>query len=265
VLALDGVEDPQNLGALLRVADGAGVDGVVLTERRSAPISPVTVKASAAGAYANTATITDTGTPPDPNTGNNSYTAVATVQTAACATVSQAAPGGTLTGTVNTYYPGTASVTAAVFGMRSSGALSSGTCTVAKILPALSRTTTFDAPLGAYIMSHTPCAYDCTESSPTSGAEAPADAQGGFTISRALAKTITYRTVATVVDFTTNFVVVGDLVTAAGLSASGFILGPFVYWGHEKAWDRYGTPGEHLPEVVPPVELLPAKLLPAPG
>ncbi len=72
----------------------------------------VTVKASAAGAYANTATITDSGTPPDPNTGNNSYTAVATVQTAACATVSQAAPGGTLTGTVNTYYPGTASVAA---------------------------------------------------------------------------------------------------------------------------------------------------------
>jgi uncharacterized repeat protein (TIGR01451 family) len=72
----------------------------------------VTVKASAAGAYANTATITDSGTPPDPNTGNNSYTAVATVQSAACATVSQAAPGGTLTGTVNTYYPGTASVAA---------------------------------------------------------------------------------------------------------------------------------------------------------
>jgi 23S rRNA (guanosine2251-2'-O)-methyltransferase len=47
ILALDGVEDPQNLGALLRVADGAGVDGVVLTERRSAPLSPVAVKASA--------------------------------------------------------------------------------------------------------------------------------------------------------------------------------------------------------------------------
>jgi 23S rRNA (guanosine2251-2'-O)-methyltransferase len=46
-LALDGVEDPQNLGALLRTADGAGVDGVVLTERRSAPLSPVAVKASA--------------------------------------------------------------------------------------------------------------------------------------------------------------------------------------------------------------------------
>ncbi len=50
ILALDGVEDPQNLGALLRVADGAGVDGVVITERRSAPLSPVAVKASAGAA-----------------------------------------------------------------------------------------------------------------------------------------------------------------------------------------------------------------------
>jgi 23S rRNA (guanosine2251-2'-O)-methyltransferase len=50
LLALDGVEDPQNLGALLRVGDGAGVDGVVLTERRSAPLSPVAVKASAGAA-----------------------------------------------------------------------------------------------------------------------------------------------------------------------------------------------------------------------
>ena len=47
LLALDGVEDPQNLGALLRVADGAGVDGVIVTERRSAPLSGVAVKASA--------------------------------------------------------------------------------------------------------------------------------------------------------------------------------------------------------------------------
>ena len=47
LLALDGVEDPQNLGALLRTAEGAGVDGVVVTERRSAPLSPVAVKASA--------------------------------------------------------------------------------------------------------------------------------------------------------------------------------------------------------------------------
>jgi len=50
LLALDGVEDPQNLGALLRVADGAGVDGVILTERRTAPLSPAAVKASAGAA-----------------------------------------------------------------------------------------------------------------------------------------------------------------------------------------------------------------------
>jgi 23S rRNA (guanosine2251-2'-O)-methyltransferase len=50
VLALDGVEDPQNLGALLRVSDGAGVDGIVLTDRRSAPLSPAAIKASAGAA-----------------------------------------------------------------------------------------------------------------------------------------------------------------------------------------------------------------------
>jgi 23S rRNA (guanosine2251-2'-O)-methyltransferase len=46
-LALDGVEDPHNLGALLRSADGAGVDGIILPERRSAPLSAVTAKTSA--------------------------------------------------------------------------------------------------------------------------------------------------------------------------------------------------------------------------
>ena len=47
LLALDGVEDPHNLGALLRSADGAGVDGVVLPERRSAPLSGTVAKTSA--------------------------------------------------------------------------------------------------------------------------------------------------------------------------------------------------------------------------
>ena len=46
-LALDGVEDPHNLGALLRSADGAGIDGVLLPERRSAPLSAVVAKTSA--------------------------------------------------------------------------------------------------------------------------------------------------------------------------------------------------------------------------
>ena len=50
MLALDGIEDPQNLGALLRSADGAGVDGVLVTERRAAPLSAAAVKASAGAA-----------------------------------------------------------------------------------------------------------------------------------------------------------------------------------------------------------------------
>jgi uncharacterized membrane protein len=62
------------------------------------------------------------------------------------------------------------------------------------------------------------------------------------TISRALAKTITYRTIATVMDFTTNYVVTGNLAAAAGLSAFGFVVGPFVYIGHEMAWDYYTRP-----------------------
>lgn len=47
ILALDRVEDPQNFGSLLRVADGAGVDGVVIARRRSSPVTAVVAKASA--------------------------------------------------------------------------------------------------------------------------------------------------------------------------------------------------------------------------
>jgi uncharacterized membrane protein len=80
----------------------------------------------------------------------------------------------------------------------------------------------------------------------------------GVTISRALAKTITFRTIASVMDFTVNFVVVGDLATAAMLSASGFILGPFVYLGHEMIWDRYGSLAPRTPELPAPPKLLAA-------
>jgi 23S rRNA (guanosine2251-2'-O)-methyltransferase len=47
VLALDGVTDPHNLGAILRSAAAAGVDGVVLPERRSAMVNETVVRASA--------------------------------------------------------------------------------------------------------------------------------------------------------------------------------------------------------------------------
>jgi len=47
VLLLDGVEDPHNLGALMRTADAAGADGMVIPERRAVGVNATVAKASA--------------------------------------------------------------------------------------------------------------------------------------------------------------------------------------------------------------------------
>ena len=47
LVALDQVEDPQNLGAIARVAEAAGVSGLLLTDRHSPPLSPAVSRASA--------------------------------------------------------------------------------------------------------------------------------------------------------------------------------------------------------------------------
>ena len=47
VVVLDGIEDPHNLGAILRTAEGADADGVVLPERRAVGVTGVVAKASA--------------------------------------------------------------------------------------------------------------------------------------------------------------------------------------------------------------------------
>ena len=46
-VVLDGVEDPRNLGAVIRTAAAAGADGVFIPERGAAGLTPVAVKASA--------------------------------------------------------------------------------------------------------------------------------------------------------------------------------------------------------------------------
>ena len=51
LLLVDGVTDPRNLGALLRSAEGAGVESVVLARDRTAAVTPAAIKSSA-GAWA---------------------------------------------------------------------------------------------------------------------------------------------------------------------------------------------------------------------
>ena len=47
LVLLDEIEDPQNLGAILRSAEGAGADGVILPERRSAGLTDTVYEVSA--------------------------------------------------------------------------------------------------------------------------------------------------------------------------------------------------------------------------
>lgn len=62
LLVLDGVNDPQNLGALLRSADGAGVTGVVMPRHRAAHVTPTVTKV-AAGAVEHVAMAVVPGVP----------------------------------------------------------------------------------------------------------------------------------------------------------------------------------------------------------
>ncbi len=47
IVVLDEVQDPQNLGAIARTAEGVGASGLVIPERRAAEVTPAACKASA--------------------------------------------------------------------------------------------------------------------------------------------------------------------------------------------------------------------------
>jgi 23S rRNA (guanosine2251-2'-O)-methyltransferase len=51
ILMLDGITDPHNFGAILRTADAAGVNAVIIRERRQVHVTDAVVKASAGAAY----------------------------------------------------------------------------------------------------------------------------------------------------------------------------------------------------------------------
>ena len=46
VIILDGLEDPHNLGSILRTADATGVDGIIIPKRRSVALTQIVAKAS---------------------------------------------------------------------------------------------------------------------------------------------------------------------------------------------------------------------------
>ena len=60
VIVLDGIEDPHNLGSIIRSAECAGAHGVVIGKRRSVAVTPAAVKASAGAAeYMHIARVTN--------------------------------------------------------------------------------------------------------------------------------------------------------------------------------------------------------------
>lgn len=62
VVLLDGVEDPHNLGSILRVAECAGVHGVVIPRHRAVSVNETVVKVSAgAAAYVKVAKVANIG------------------------------------------------------------------------------------------------------------------------------------------------------------------------------------------------------------
>ena len=51
IVALDEIQDPHNVGAILRSADASGADGVILCRHKGAGLTPAAVKTSAGAAY----------------------------------------------------------------------------------------------------------------------------------------------------------------------------------------------------------------------
>ena len=83
---------------------------------------------------------------------------------------------------------------------------------------------------------------DPTRPLPPVAQAVPAAPEPDAGIPRAVWKTLTFRAIATTLDFSTNVIAIGNLVTAGLLSAWNTLTGPWIYLGHELAWDYFGAP-----------------------
>jgi uncharacterized membrane protein len=79
-------------------------------------------------------------------------------------------------------------------------------------------------------------------------AEAPASGEpASFDTWHAVVKTFTYRVIVTTIDFGANYVVIGELAAAAGLSSLSLVAGPIAYFAHEAAWHYFGPISSRSP------------------
>ena len=84
-------------------------------------------------------------------------------------------------------------------------------------------------------------------------AEKPVSGElASFDTWRAVVKTCTYRVIVTTVDFGANYFVIGEPVTAAGLSSLSLVAGPIAYFAHEAAWHYYGPASARHPNPLRP-------------
>jgi uncharacterized membrane protein len=93
--------------------------------------------------------------------------------------------------------------------------------------------------LGDRLRRRSPPSPARVRSTQAAAAQASGEA-ASFDTWHALVKTFTYRAMVTTVDFGANYVVIGELATAAGLSSLSLVAGPIAYFAHEAAWHYYG-------------------------
>jgi 23S rRNA (guanosine2251-2'-O)-methyltransferase len=75
IVVLDGIEDPHNLGAVIRTADAVGADGIVIPERRAVGVNATVVKVSAgASEHVPVAKVTNIARTLDELKGKNVWT-----------------------------------------------------------------------------------------------------------------------------------------------------------------------------------------------